>query len=92
MADVGLEGDSRFQRECLAAFERACLTAGQPLPRYERVDDGDPYFTGVLADGRTFFVYVDEAHVGERRLEEWGFVTPVDLIAAFVAESVPEHR
>jgi len=79
-------GISSFQRDCLDTLELVHQRAHRALPLVAEVTAStvkEKFFRGVLADGRTFFIYVDGAEVGERNFEEWDFLTPEELCVAF---------
>src|SRR5262245_2882195 len=82
------DGQSSFQDDCLATLASACAQTGKAPPQVVRVPGTEVHFTGRLADGRSFYIYVDGAEVGARHFEEWDFLTPAELCGAFSAEIV----
>src|SRR3954470_5808773 len=79
-------GVSPFQQDCLDTLALVHTRSHRVQPAVAE-DPGlkshEKYFHGVLDDGRTFYIYVDGAQVGERRFEESDFLTPEELCVAF---------
>jgi len=57
-------GVSPLQRDCLDALAAVYKRANRTAPEAQRVDGNELYFTGVLLDGRKFYIYLDGAEGG----------------------------